>query len=133
MSSKTLSLLLVLPWVTLGCQLPESTTASAAVSYWDDVPVPQGFEPVRTQPAEASLQVGEFRHGDYRYQGIGTADQVWHYFAERLPLHGWEAGPGQGAWAKGPSRLQISVTTSTEKTSDGFHKVFIDLRMRSQR
>ncbi|MBL7008601.1 MAG: hypothetical protein ISR76_06350 [Planctomycetes bacterium] len=83
--------------------------------------------------AQAAFKVGEFRHGELRYEGIGNVEAVENYYLERLPLHGWDKDLGGRTWRKGPSRLEVAVTFAPKKGSESFQRIWIDLRMRSER
>ncbi len=133
MSLKTLSFLLALPLVAASCNTTAHEAPPPVLGYWQDVPVPRGFEPVETVAAKASLHVGEFRHGELRYEGIGSQESVEQYYLDRLPIHGWEMDLRSGAWRKGPSRLDLDVSLTDRKRYEGFQKVVITLRMRSER
>lgn len=132
MSLKPLPLLLLLPFLAGACQNQPRQAPPPVLTAWPDVPVPQGFEPVETVASKAAFQVGEFRHGELRYTGLGTIEGVSSYYRERLPLHGWTAG-SSGTWEKGPSRLDVDVTLATRKDYESFQKVVVTLRMRSER
>ncbi len=133
MSSKTLLFLLVLPLLATACTAPSQKASANAITHWEDVPIPQGFEPVTTRATEATLEVGEFRHGDLRYQGLGNIETVQRYFMDRLPLHGWEMDLQASCWRNGPSRLEVAVNYADKSSSEAFQKIWIDLRMRSER
>lgn len=131
MTAKALFLWLALPLFAGACTT--SPPPSPVLGYWDDVPIPRGFVPVETVAAEAALQVGEFRHGELRYEGPGSVAEAAAYLRENLPLYGWAMEPGSEAWRKGPWVLAIAVSHAPSLTNDGFRRVVIDLRMHSER
>lgn len=131
MTAKALFLWLALPLFAGACTT--SPPPAPALAYWDDVPLPRGFVPVETIAAQAALQVGEFRHGELRYEGPGSVSEATAYLSAKLPLHGWAQDPGSSTWRKGPSVLDVTVSQAPTLTKDGFRKVVVDLRRHSER
>ncbi|RMH05000.1 MAG: hypothetical protein D6702_01455 [Planctomycetota bacterium] len=125
-------ILLLAPLLAAACQSAPRQAPPPVLTAWPDVPVPQGFEPLETVAAKAAFQIGEFRHGELSYLGLGTVEGVEEYYRGRLPVHGWQEAP-DGVWKKGPWRLTVTVTNAPKEVYEGFNKVVVTLRMRSER
>jgi hypothetical protein len=83
------SLLLLAVSLLFACAGQALTDGSSAVQF-PDIPVPDGM---RLDPSAVnhSYAVGEFRHGDFRYEGKVPIAEVASYMTRRMVLHGWQA------------------------------------------
>ena len=55
-----------------------------------DVPAPHGMGLREHEHMSHSLQVGEYRYGEFEYAGPLTVREVSAYMRERMPQHSWE-------------------------------------------
>lgn len=61
----------------------------AAIQF-SDIPVPAGMKLFERFHRSDSIQVGDYRYGNFVYSGTVPVAEVSQYLRERMPQHGWK-------------------------------------------
>lgn len=67
---------------------PEGSHGVNAVQF-EDIPVPQGMVLKDSQHRSHSIQTGDYRYGEFVYEGSLSLAQVSQYLTERMPQYNW--------------------------------------------
>ena len=93
-ATRSLVLLFLSAAITSACEAPrsgmEASTASVTVTQFADVPVPAGMTLRDSYHQSHSLQLGDYRYGDFVYTGSLGLDTAAAFMLERMARHSWE-------------------------------------------
>lgn len=62
---------------------------------FSDIPVPAGMKLLERFHRSDSIQVGDYRYGNFAYSGTVPVAEVSQYLRERMPQHGWKLAERQ--------------------------------------
>lgn len=93
-ATRGLVLLCLSAALSSACEAPrpgmEASTSSVTVTQFADVPVPAGMTLRDSYHQSHSLQLGDYRYGDFLYTGSIGVETAASFMLERMPRHSWE-------------------------------------------